>query len=271
MIHRFLSRNYLLCLILIPGYKKTQSHYKIQYQIYQAMSTELAATEQVELTESTVVNAVESAPVEATPVSSEPSTLIVPQFLPQMPASQLRVSPQDIDKVFDELDFDKVDINHFFIPSYSSFYYFLLILYENIIICLSCILCNQSGSLDIQEFKAFVLGRFNLPVDFVTELFSKYDKDGSKTIDKPEFIEVVNKFNDIIKKFDDAEDAFSMGKMYQLAGIGYFMMCCCLCTAGCSYCAGAACSICVMDKVIKRIESKQRRLTEAVAFESMSR
>ena len=105
----------------------------------------------------------------------------------------------------------------------------------------------------------------------MTELFNKYDKDGSKTIDKQEFREVISTFNTILQKFDEQEDKFLLGEMYKLAGIGYFMCLCCLCTVGTSYCCGSCCSITVVENIGQRIQTKKGRLTLMVASETMGR
>ena len=92
---------------------------------------------------------------------------------------------------------------------------------------------NKNGTLEADEFRAFICGRFYISPD---KLFALYDVDKNSTIDVDEFKLIIDVMNKICAKYDREEINGLTSKAQAVGAAGCFAYCCCICTLGISCC-----------------------------------
>lgn len=95
---------------------------------------------------------------------------------------------------------------------------------------------DKNGTLDRDEFKAFLVGRFHVSTDTAIKVFNAFDTNEDNELDIDEFEHVITAVNDLVVKheLEAAKETTS-----RTACLGYASCCCafcCLCTAGVSVC-----------------------------------
>jgi len=97
---------------------------------------------------------------------------------------------------------------------------------------------DNSGTLDKDELRAFLQGRYEMESKDCDTVFKKFDMDGSSSIDNREFEKIIKEVNALVKDFDDADMKYLQDHANKMQLCVCFEYCCCLCTLCTShYCA----------------------------------
>ena len=92
---------------------------------------------------------------------------------------------------------------------------------------------NGDGSIDRDELRFFLQGRYNMTVESADKVFTLFDNDKNNTIDKDEFAKIIHKSNELVAKFDEDEIKHLTSSGVKIICCSYFGYCCCLCTVSC--------------------------------------
>ena len=101
---------------------------------------------------------------------------------------------------------------------------------------------DKNGTLDIDEFIVYILGRFNITRNAAMKIFQHSDLDGNRNIDKAEFRILLGNIDAINIQIDRERET---QKMKHLMCAGKWSSCAigtCLCTAGLSCIIGGNCA-----------------------------
>lgn len=89
---------------------------------------------------------------------------------------------------------------------------------------------NKNGSVDWNEFQAFLIGKYRIPSSTVLRVFESFDTNEDKELDLDEFIEMVTVINELVGKYDIQKAKEFQRRTYCVACSAVYSICCCPCT-----------------------------------------
>lgn len=131
---------------------------------------------------------------------------------------------------------------------------------------------DKNGTLCMDEFTSFCLGRFSVTKDVAKSIFEANDVDQNSVIDRTEFGLVFKKLENAVNAIDYGANVKVLQHVSCAAQWSNFATLCCVCTLGMSCCVARPCVQRELDRSAEVLDTaedgKEARIVEALQMGS---